>query len=78
MNADVSEIRKQESNYTATIEVFLSICVWQDCVRRQYRQAQFPGVFRYLFQEATSKLTTLKELDKVSFEKGAHALQSAE
>lgn len=78
MNSDVSEIRKQESNYTATIEVFLSVCVWQGCVRRQYRRVQFPGAFKHLFQEATSKLTTLKELDKVSFEKGADALQSAE
>lgn len=60
------------------MEVFLSVCVWQGCVRTQYRRVQFPGAFKYHFQEATSKLTTLKELNKVSSEKGACAPQSAE
>lgn len=54
------------------------VCVWHAGVSRQYRRAQLPGDFKSLFQEATSKLRTLAELDTVSSEKGAHALQPAD
>jgi len=78
MNPDVSEIREQKSNCAATIAVCLSVCAWQGCVRRQYGRVQLPGALKYLFQEATSKLRTLEELDKVSSEEGEHELQPTE
>lgn len=54
------------------------VCIWHAGVSRQYRRAQLPGDIECLFQEATSKLRTLAELDTVSSENGAHALQPAD